>query len=57
MTDVPATPMRRPGRPPVADKHVQRPFKANAAEWAKIQADARAAGLPVSVYIRRCLGL
>jgi len=49
--------MRRPGRPPVADKHVQRPFKANAAEWAKIQADARAAGLPVSVYIRRCLGL
>ena len=46
---------RKQGRPQVDDLRVQRPVKMNSAEWAKVTAAAKAAGLPTSVYVRRKL--
>ncbi len=47
----------RKGRPPVADKRQKRTVQANATEWARILADAKAAGMGVSAYIRERCGL
>jgi len=48
-------PKRRPGRPTSADPRRQRGVKFSDAEWARVTADAKAAGLPTSVYVRRKL--
>ncbi len=51
MTDQP-----RRGRPPVSDKRVPR-VKMNAAEWAKVQAEAKAAGMTAAAWVRMRCGL
>ena len=49
------TPKRRAGRPPVADKRRIRNFRANDAEYARIVANASAAGLSLAAFVRlRC---
>jgi len=45
----------RRGRPPVADKRRIRNFRANDAEYARIVANASAAGLSLAAFVRlRC---
>jgi len=49
-------PGRRGGQPK-ADPRVQRGLRFSDAEWARVRADALAAGLSISAYVRSCLGL
>lgn len=45
-------PKRKPGRPPVKDKRRSRDVLYNDAEWARVKAKAKAAGIGISEYVR-----
>ena len=44
------------GRPPVEDRRVPR-VKMNQAEWSKVQAKSKAAGMSAAAWVRRRCGL